>query len=193
MDWVILSFPWKEVCVCNYVILSVCFLPIVLWDSHSLLSLSLSFGPDWQDFYWYKILKNFVDLPCMSQGFIILDKRLRSFLDNPSLFLILLDGWGKKFLSFLETLWFEQIYESHLNIFKKPFVNFCYFWGFSKSLSIHTICFFPLQYICLTVTLVILVSFLIWMGWDFPKSSNLGLYLLNSSFLNLFLASHILL
>lgn len=53
-------------------------------ENEALFPLFVLFSPNWHCFCWYKILKNFVGLLCVSQQFTPLDKKLllKSFMDN---------------------------------------------------------------------------------------------------------------
>lgn len=62
-----------------------CITPLEFWGSNNLLLFhSVPFCSSWQYLCWYKIIKNFVSLLCMSQGFTPLGKRLvyRSLVGN---------------------------------------------------------------------------------------------------------------
>lgn len=120
-----------------------------------LCPLCVPFGSKWQHFL-YNIIKNVVGLPCMLQRFPPLDKSLlyRFFLDRPM-------RWLRKSISHM------------LYLFKEPsvrqnIVTFYFFPGTSRRLPTHTLSFLS-RLSFLIVSLLILVFFVIWIGWEFPK------------------------
>ena len=64
-----LTFSWKVALACSWVVLSACFLPVDSRRRTAFFHLVLSFSRSWQCLWWYKILRNFVRLLCMSWGF----------------------------------------------------------------------------------------------------------------------------
>lgn len=62
--WRFFPFSQRVVCVCSWLVLSACFLPVEFWESNSISSSVLSncLRPTWQCDHWHTVLKNLVNL-----------------------------------------------------------------------------------------------------------------------------------
>lgn len=178
--WDILPFSWKPA----WVVLASSPLPSSDFcrTNNTPFILSFLFSPNWQCFYSYKVLKNFVGLPFISWGLIPWDKRLahRSFLNNPtSSSHFYWDGVRPCSQASRQSSDLSREAVSHTrNLFKETFIGpntqIFRFLEDNQEKIVQPLPELFLECVFLTINSFILASSAVWMGWEGSKLTSPG-------------------